>query len=60
MPSHTKSERAKKRAFHEVKHNPPKVVAKTRAKKGAAAARRQTTAIALAKARRGGARTPKR
>ena len=39
MPRHTKTERAKKRAFHEVHKNEPKVVAKTRRKKGAAAKR---------------------
>jgi len=41
-----------KRAFHEVKHNEPKIVAKTRRKKGAKAARRQKISIALSKARR--------
>lgn len=60
MPKHTKSERIKRRAFHEVKHNEPKVVSQTRAKKGAPAARRQLTAIALSKARRAGARISKR
>ena len=38
-----------KAAFHEVKHNPPKILAKTRKKKGKAAARRQAVAIALSK-----------
>jgi hypothetical protein len=45
-------------AFREVTTNEPAVVAKTRRKQGAAAARRQTVAIALAKARRAGARVP--
>lgn len=40
-------------AFHEVKHNPPAIVAKTRKKKGAKRARAQEIAIALSKARRG-------
>lgn len=42
-----------RRAFSEVKRNEPKIVAKTRRKKGAKAANRQKTAIALAKSRRG-------
>lgn len=41
-----------KRAFHEVKHKEPKIVARTRRKSGAAAARRQKVAIALSKARK--------
>ena len=40
---------------HELKHNPPKILAKTRRKKGKAAANRQRTAILLSKARRRGA-----
>lgn len=40
-------------AFHEVKHNPPKILAKTRAKFGAADAKRQAIAITLSKAKRG-------
>jgi hypothetical protein len=44
---------ARKKAFHEVHANPPAIVAKTRRKKGAAAAKRQMVAIALSKARRG-------
>lgn len=39
-------------AFHEVMHNEPKVVAKTRRKKGAKTAHKQAVAISLAKARR--------
>ena len=55
-----KSKTAKKlkAAFHEVKHNEPKIVAKTRAKKGAKAAQRQKVAIALSKARAKGAKIP--
>ena len=40
-------------AFHEVKHNPPKILARTRRKFGAADAKKQAIAIALSKARRG-------
>ena len=39
----------------ELKTNPPKVLAKTRRKKGAKAANRQRTAILLSKARSRGA-----
>ena len=42
-------------AFHEVTHNTPKVVKRTRRKFGAKRARAQEIAIALAKARRAGA-----
>ena len=62
MPSHTVAERAKRRGAsiiqgigHELKRNPPKILAKTRRKKGARAARRQRTAILLSKARARGA-----
>lgn len=47
------------RTFGEVFANEPKVVAKTRRKKGAGAARKQKIAIALSKARRAGARIPR-
>lgn len=46
------------KAFREVKKNEPRVVAKTRKKKGPAAARRQKVAIALSKAREAGADIP--
>lgn len=39
-------------AFREVNANEPKIVAKTRRKKGAKAAQKQKVAIALSKARR--------
>lgn len=62
MPSHTNAERAKRRGAsiiqgvgHELKVNPPKVLAKTRRRKGAKAANRQRTAILLNKARDRGA-----
>ena len=48
------------RAFSEVKHNTPRVVKKTRKKFGAKRARKQKVAIALSKARAGGARVPLR
>jgi len=41
---------------HELKHNPPRVLAKTRKKKGRKQAERQRRAILLSKARRAGAR----
>lgn len=45
-------------AFHEVMHNPPKVVSQTKRKKGSTQAHKQTVAIALSKARQAGARVP--
>jgi len=39
-----------KQAFHEVKENPPAILAKTAKKSGAAQANRQRIAIALSKA----------
>lgn len=47
------------RAFSEVKANEPAIVAQTRRKKGAEAARKQKIAIALSKARKAGAHIPK-
>ena len=44
------------RAGAEIRDNPPKVLAKTRRKKGVAAARKQKIAIMLSKARRAGAK----
>lgn len=41
---------------HEIKHNPPKILAHTRKKFGAADAKKQRIAILLSKARREGAR----
>ena len=46
-------------AFHEVKENEPGSVAQTRAKFGAARARKQNIAIALSKARAAGAHIPR-
>lgn len=45
---------------HELKVNPPKVLAKTRRKKGAKQAERQRRAILLSKARRAGANIPEK
>jgi hypothetical protein len=50
MPSKAAIEKAGK----ELKDNPPSVLAKTRAKKGAKAAERQRRAIMFSKARREG------
>ena len=44
------AEMSKAQAFHEIKHNPPKILAKTARKSGAAQAHRQAIAIALSKA----------
>lgn len=46
-------------AFHEIKANPPKILAKTKAKSGPARAESQRVAIGLSKARAAGARIPK-
>jgi hypothetical protein len=52
----TKSRRILKSVAHELKHNPPSILATTRRKKGAKAAERQRKAILLSKARKRGAR----
>lgn len=44
------SDRDIDRAFHEVDKNPPAVLKRTKAKKGAKAAQKQKVAIALSKA----------
>lgn len=56
----SKSQQKVSRAFREVNKDEPAQVAKTRKKYGAARAKKQKTAIALSKARRAGARIPKR
>jgi hypothetical protein len=56
----SKTKKKVRAAFREVHRKEPKVVKKTRRKKGAKAARKQKVAIALAKARRRGARIPKK
>lgn len=63
MPSHFQRAKAassrqhkaamtKEQAFHEVKHNPPKILKHTAQKFGKADAKRQAVAIALNKSRR--------
>jgi len=54
----TKTQRILQRVGTEVKENPPKILAKTRAKSGPKRAEAQRTAIVLDKARRAGARIP--
>ncbi len=56
MPRLAKTRRILKNVGHELKANPPKVLAVTRRKKGAAVAKRQKTVILLSKARKRGAR----
>jgi hypothetical protein len=48
------SERKLRDIFHELKENPPAILAKTRRKSGAKRANEQRIAIAYSKARRGG------
>jgi hypothetical protein len=52
----TKSQRIVSSAFHEVKHDTPKIVTHTAAKFGQERADKQRVAIALSKARAAGAR----
>ena len=58
MKSKVKNRAILKKTFGEVFSNEPKIVAKTRRKKGAAKAKKQKIAIALSKARRAGASIP--
>ena len=58
MPQ-TRSARILKSVSHEVKENPPAVLASTRRKFGADRAEAQRTAIILNKARKRGAHIPK-
>ncbi|KKK85136.1 hypothetical protein LCGC14_2776320 [marine sediment metagenome] len=51
-----KTKRILKSVGRELKKNPPKILAKTRRKRGKAAAERQRVAILLSKARKRGAR----
>lgn len=55
-----KTKRILRSVGRELKRDEPSVVKKTRRKKGAAAAERQRKAILLEKARRRGARIPRR
>jgi len=54
----TETQKKVKAAFHEIKKNPPRVLAKTRKKFGAEAAEKQRIAIGLSKARARGAKVP--
>lgn len=56
MPTAVRSQRLVQAAFHEVTHNPPAQLAKTRKKFGPVRAEKQRVAIALSKARKSGAR----
>jgi hypothetical protein len=56
MREMSKSQQKVAAAFHEVAHNEPAIVGKTRKKKGAAPAEKQKVAIALSKARAAGAK----
>lgn len=56
----TKTEKVLRRVGREVKKNEPAVVRSTRRKFGGARAKKQKTAITLAKARKAGARIPKK
>lgn len=54
------SERALQKAGHELKENPPRVLAKTSAKKGAKAANKQRVSIMFSKARQSEKRSRKK
>ena len=54
----SKKDMMMKRIGHELKENPPKILAKTARKFGKAKAAKQKTAILLSKARRAGAKIP--
>lgn len=58
VKSPTKTQALTESAFHEVKQTPPKILAKTRKKKGKTQANKQRIAIALSKARASGAQIP--
>lgn len=59
MAKKTRSARILSSVGAELRDNPPAILAKTRRKKGKAAAEEQRTAILLNKARRRGASIPK-
>jgi hypothetical protein len=54
------SREALEAAGHELKKKPPRVLAKTRRKKGKKAANKQRVATLLSKARRAGAKGPRK
>lgn len=58
--AHTRTAKILNVVGSELKKNPPSILAKTRRKGGDAAAERQRVAILLHKARRRGARIPKK
>lgn len=60
MTKKTKTKRIVKKAFHEVHEMTPKTVVNTWVTSGEERAKKQRVAIALSKARRKGARIPKR
>ena len=51
---------ALEQAGYEIKTNPPKILARTRAKFGKARAEKQRVAILLSKARKAGAHVPRK
>jgi len=54
------SKEALEEAGHELKTNPPRILAKTRAKKGARQANKQRVAIMFSKARNAGKKSRKK
>jgi hypothetical protein len=56
----TKSKKILKKVGHELKVNPPRILAKTAKKKGKKAAQKQRVAILLSKARKAGAKVVKK
>lgn len=59
MAKKSKTKRILSSVGKELKKNPPKILAKTRRKKGVKAAKKQRVAILLSKARKRGARIKK-
>lgn len=57
MPNN-KTRKKLRQAFHEVTHDPPRIVGQTRKKFGERRAARQQVAIALSKVRKRGAHVP--
>lgn len=60
MSGKSRTRRILRNVGDELKKNPPKILAKTRRKKGAKRARKQAVAILLSKARRAGADIPEK
>ena len=59
MTKHTRTAHILKNVGKEIKNNPPRILEKTRRRKGAKAAEEQRVAILLSKARERGARVPR-